>query len=185
MLKEFIDIMNHIHSVKRKCEELGFSPPKIANDEEEGIWEQGFLESFASGRYVTTFCQSNDCTTASTSNDLRSEDPRFNKKRSNGNGKNHDISGSESDPLRNKLMAEAPVVTWGYFLNNWGSNQDVLANQRGLDLKGHWGRVDYDAVIPAEKIAKLNVQASVHKEDGIDTLKSLHHEYLRTVSARS
>ncbi|KAL2536332.1 UV-stimulated scaffold protein A-like protein [Forsythia ovata] len=167
-LKEFIDIRNHIQSVKRKCEELGCSPPKIANEEEECIWEEGSLETFASGRSVTTFCQSNDCTPASTSNDVRSEDPRFSKKNSNGNGKNHDCSGSESDPLRNKLMAEAPVVTWGSFLNNWGSNQDVLANQRGLDLKGHWGRVDYDAVIPAEKIAELNVQASVYKEDPIE-----------------
>ncbi|CAA2982464.1 Hypothetical predicted protein [Olea europaea subsp. europaea] len=168
-LKEFIDIRNRIQLVMRKCEELGCTPPKIANDEEEGIWEEGSLESFASGRSGTTFAQSNDCTPASTSNVVRSEDLRFNDKKSNGKGKkNHDRSGSESDPLRNKLMDEAPVVKWGSFLNNWGSNEDVLANQRGLDLEGHWGRVDYDAVIPAEKIAELNVQASVYKEDPIE-----------------
>ncbi len=61
-------------------------------------------------------------------------------------------------------MAEAPVMTWGSFLDRWGSNRKVLANQRGLELESHWGRVDYDAVIPAEKIAELNVHATLYKE---------------------
>ncbi|KAF9608211.1 hypothetical protein IFM89_007833 [Coptis chinensis] len=63
--------------------------------------------------------------------------------------------------VKRSLMAEAPVMPWG-------AKWDVLANQRGLELEGHWGRVDYDAVIPAEKISELKYQASLYKEDPVE-----------------
>jgi hypothetical protein len=65
-------------------------------------------------------------------------------------------------------MAEAPVIEWGSFLDTWGSNRDVLANHRGLELESHWGRVDHDAVIPAKKIAELNLHATLYKEDRVE-----------------
>ncbi|KAJ6404352.1 hypothetical protein OIU84_012520 [Salix udensis] len=64
-------------------------------------------------------------------------------------------------------MAGAPVIERGSFLDTWGSNRDVLANHRGLDLESHRGRVDDDAVIPAKKIAGLNLQATLYKEDQV------------------
>lgn len=74
----------------------------------------------------------------------------------------------ETSSLKNKLLAEAPVVDWGPQLDNWGPNRDVLANQRGLDLDNHWGRVELDAVIPGKIIAELNLQATIYKEEPVD-----------------
>ncbi|KAG2252500.1 hypothetical protein Bca52824_082636 [Brassica carinata] len=42
------------------------------------------------------------------------------------------------------------------------------ANHRGLEVENHWGRVDQDAVIPADKIAELNLQATVYREERTD-----------------
>ncbi|KAL3832859.1 hypothetical protein ACJIZ3_007595 [Penstemon smallii] len=165
-LKDLIDIKNLIHMTKRKCEELGCDLSKIANSEEEDMWEDGTVEISEKGKSALICSKSNDHS-ATTSNDVR--DSRCNNNLSNGNKKkNTDNSGSELNPLRSKLFAEAPVLNWGSSMDNWGSNRDVLANQRGLDLDSHWGRVDYDAVIPSEKIAELNVHASVYKEDPVE-----------------
>ncbi|KAF9613223.1 hypothetical protein IFM89_006324 [Coptis chinensis] len=38
--------------------------------------------------------------------------------------------------IKRSLMAEAPVMPWGSFLDDWGGKWDVLANQRGLELEG-------------------------------------------------
>ncbi|KAK4488682.1 hypothetical protein RD792_004453 [Penstemon davidsonii] len=165
-LKDLIDIKNLIHMTKTKCEESGCDLSKIANSEEEDMWEDGTVEISEEGKSAPSCSKSNDHS-ATTSNDVR--DSRCNNNLSNGNKKkNRDNSGSELNPLRSKLFAEAPVLNWGSSLDNWGSNRDVLANQRGLDLDSHWGRVDYDAVIPSEKIAELNVHASVYKEDPVE-----------------
>ncbi|CDY70187.1 BnaAnng32850D, partial [Brassica napus] len=73
------------------------------------------------------------------------------------------------DPLRDKLISEAPVMNWGSQLSNWDSTTEVnsrlRANHRGIEVESHWGRVDQDAVIPADKIAALNLQASVYREE--------------------
>ncbi|KAB5569326.1 hypothetical protein DKX38_003119 [Salix brachista] len=76
--------------------------------------------------------------------------------------------GIDFSSLRSKLMAGAPVIKWGSFLDTWGSNRDVLASHRGLELESHRGRVDDDAVIPAKKIAGLNLQATLYKEDQVE-----------------
>ncbi|XP_073045054.1 UV-stimulated scaffold protein A homolog [Primulina eburnea] len=166
-LKEFIDIRNIIRLTKDKCEESGCALPNVANTEEEDIWEDGTLQGFEKGYSVSNHSDGNDCPVASTADDAKGIE--FHNKVSNKNMINSCDSGrSESNPARGKLLAEAPVFTWGSFLDNWGSNRDVLANHRGLDLEGHWGRVDCDAVIPAEKIAELNVQASVYKEEPVE-----------------
>lgn len=169
MLKEFIDIRNRLQSVKKKCEESGCTLPNTKNHEEEDIWEEGKIEAFENGRPRSPNKQNAVCSIASTSRDLRNEDPGCSYRGSNGNEKlNREGSVTELDPLKSKLLAEAPVMNWGSFLDNWGSNRDFLAHQRGLELETHWGRVDYDAVIPAEKIAELNVQATLYKEEPVD-----------------
>lgn len=73
--------------------------------------------------------------------------------------------GRSGDALRDKLISEAPVVNWGSQLSSWDSTTEARANHRGLEVENHWGRVDQDAVIPADKIAELNLQATVYREE--------------------
>lgn len=68
----------------------------------------------------------------------------------------------ESDP-RTDLLKKAPVLTYGAFLDGWGAKSDVPANQRGLQMENHWGKFDSEAMIPADKIAELNVRTSYYK----------------------
>lgn len=64
---------------------------------------------------------------------------------------------------RAELLAKAPVLPYGSFLDSWGSKSDVPANQRGLEMENHWGRFDSEAMIPVEKIAEMNVRSSFYK----------------------
>ncbi|KAJ6797165.1 UV-stimulated scaffold protein A-like protein [Iris pallida] len=159
-LKEFIDLLNVIKSVKKRCSQLGWALDvnPIPEEEEEDLWEEGKI-----GVYTP------ETSNASKSSGNGSEDAPSTRKgkgvATSDRSKPSDKKSSTSP--RAKLMAEAPVVTWGPFLDNWGSNRDALANQRGLELDGHWGRVDPDAVIPAEKIAELNVHCTVYKEEPV------------------
>lgn len=148
MLKEFIDIRNHLKSIKNKCEEAGCVLLNTADDQEEDIWEEGANESFNIPKSVSP-------------NKINDSPECSNSKETNVNVKVN----TNLDPLKSKLLVEAPVMKWGSFLDNWGSKRDYMANQRGLEVEGHWGRVDYDAVIPANKIAELNVQATVYEEE--------------------
>ncbi|XP_071698061.1 UV-stimulated scaffold protein A homolog [Rutidosis leptorrhynchoides] len=161
MLKEFIDIRNHLRSVKSKCEEAGCVLLTISDELDENIWEEGANESFdSSTKSVITNNQTEDH--ANKKNDY----PECsNSNREQTNVEKKVAANLDLDPLKSKLMVEAPVMKWGSFLDNWGSNRDFMANQRGLELEGHWGRVDSDAVIPANKIAELNVQATVYEEE--------------------
>lgn len=68
----------------------------------------------------------------------------------------------ESGP-RAELLEKAPVLPYGSFLDSWGSKSDVPANQRGLEMENHWGRVDTEAIIPVERIAEMNVRSSFYK----------------------
>ncbi|KAH6789303.1 hypothetical protein C2S51_004309 [Perilla frutescens var. frutescens] len=166
-LKNLIDIRNLIQSTKRKCEESGCELRKIANAEEEDIWEEGTVETFDKGKSGPSCSKITEAPTASTSNNARGAECT-NKLSTVTEKRNAKRSESKLDPERSKLLAEAPVLNWGSFLDRWGSNGDALANQRGLDVEGHWGRVDHDAVIPAEKIAELNVRASVYEEEPVE-----------------
>lgn len=176
VLKEFIDIRNCIKTVKKKCEESVCALVNTINHNEEDIWEEGTIASFDNGNSDPPIEQTANSSILSPREDAVKEASECSKKGSQKRNKaskgNEKIvcesSGTASDPLKNKLLAEAPVMQWGSFLDNWGSNRDFLANQRGLELEGHWGRVDYDAVIPAEKIAELNVQATLYKEEPIE-----------------
>lgn len=155
MLKEFIDTRNHLKTIKKKCEEAGCGL-SVTTDEgggggEEDIWEEGTSERFDIPK----------------PNKQSEEDHDANKSKDDAikiiNSKV--VCDADLDPLKSKLMGEAPVMKWGSFLDNWGS---VMANQRGLEVEGHWGRVDYDAVIPANKVAELNMQATVYEEEEDD-----------------
>ncbi|VFQ75609.1 unnamed protein product [Cuscuta campestris] len=150
-LKDFIDIRNNLKSVEAKCESSGCTLSKTTHVDDDVIWEDGDVSSFGTRKPVVT--------------DLRCEASE------KGNGHQEGIvkkDTSESNPLHRELLAEAPVMKWGPVMDNWGSKRIFLANQRGLDLDSHWGRVDHDAVIPTERIAELNVHATVYREDPVE-----------------
>ncbi|KAF2606395.1 hypothetical protein F2Q68_00045220 [Brassica cretica] len=170
MLKELIDIRNSILATEKKCEQAGFiisrmiDIPEKEEDEEEDIWEEddGKVKSDpvkkvaplprvqnGEGSSLQSSSEANRSTLESISNKASSTK----KVRRSG------------DPLRDKLISEAPVMSWGAQLSNWDSTTEVRANHRGLEVESHWGRVDQDAVIPADKIAALNLQATVYREE--------------------
>ncbi|KAL6493963.1 hypothetical protein OROGR_031872 [Orobanche gracilis] len=162
-LKDLIDLRNLIQCTKRKCEESGCDLAKAGSSEED-IWENGTIGTFEKGK-----SKINDAPTVLNPDSIRDvESVNSNNSINENNRKNHQVSASKSDPDRSKLLNDAPVLNWGSFLDNWGSERDVLANQRGLDLENHWGRVDHEAVIPADKIAELNVRASIYEEEPIE-----------------
>ncbi|KAH1107020.1 hypothetical protein J1N35_010788 [Gossypium stocksii] len=189
MLKELIDIRNSLMSVKKDCEESGCTLPKTLNknkEEEEDFWEEGNFGLTENGS--TTEPEKRREVQSSNIEKKSKSVEDWNSKKSNkqsGNlaivsasckvkakdkecssSKGKECSGSENS-VRSELLAEAPVLRWGSFMDNWGSvsNKDTLLNQKGLEFDNHWGRVDYDAVIPAEKIAELNLQAILYQEN--------------------
>ncbi|XP_074579961.1 UV-stimulated scaffold protein A homolog isoform X1 [Curcuma longa] len=158
-LKELIDIQKHIHSVRNRCVQLGCVLNDPSNEEEEDFWEEGKIEDCTlekSSRYKSLVQNPVDAPTMGKD------------KNATPLGENNLFDNSGSSSPRSRLLAEAPVLTWGPFLDNWGSRRDVLANQRGLELESHWGRVDFDAVIPAEKIAELSVHHTVYEEEQVE-----------------
>lgn len=168
-LREFIDIRNSLRAVKKRCEESGctFTESANHNDKDEDFWEEGKVEAMETGGSFISERKMEDLAVASTSGVIKNAETEMSSEAHVGNVvQNSEVGSNDStSSLRNKLLAEAPVIEWGSFLNTWDSNRDILANQRGLELESHWGRVDYDATIPAEKIAELNVRASLYKED--------------------
>lgn len=172
MLKEFIDMQNRLQTVKKKCIELGYALPdttKREKNEEEDFWEEGKIESFEHESSNALNKLNDNTSVASTSGEVKNKSPESSKAKANCNqSQSCEHGGADSSSLRSKLLAEAPVINWGTFLNNWGSDQVFLANQRGLELESHWGRVDYDAVIPAEKIAELNIRRTIYEEEQVE-----------------
>ncbi|MBA0736929.1 hypothetical protein Gogos_010415 [Gossypium gossypioides] len=189
MLKELIDIRNSLMSVKKDCEESGCTLPKTVNkneEEEEDFWEEGNFGLTENGS-TTSPEKRREVQSSNIEKKSKSVEDRNSKKSNKQSGnlakvsasckvkakdkecsssKGKECSGSEKS-VRSELLAEAPVLRWGSFMDNWGSvsNKDTLLNQKGLEFDNHWGRVDYDAVIPAEKIAELNLQAIVYQEN--------------------
>ncbi|XP_038682696.1 UV-stimulated scaffold protein A homolog [Tripterygium wilfordii] len=172
-LKEFIDIRNHLQSVKKQCEESGCYVPRTAKHDKEGkeeedIWEEGKIGSVENEGTSIANKLAEAPVLTSTSGKVSDDTPECRNKSSDGNESIGREGRTDAHPFRNKLLAEAPVLKWNSSLDTWGSNRDVLANQRGLELESHWGRVDYDAVIPADKIAELSVQATLYEEEHVE-----------------
>ncbi|KAH7682141.1 UV-stimulated scaffold protein A protein [Dioscorea alata] len=161
-LKEFIDLRNHILSAKEKCAELGcvFVDGPVQNDDEKDLWEDGKIEIDGPGESSGPNSEAKDSVNTVTSNNDKAPALHANK--------SSDTRFLNLPPEKRKLLSIAPVVEWGPFLDNWGLNRDAPANQRGLELESHWGRVDSDAVIPAEKIAELSVHRTVYKEQPVE-----------------
>lgn len=169
-LKDFIDIRNNILAVKKKCEESGCSLAAInqgKEDAEEDFWEESKIGSTSDGVSSTPDQHQIDFSVAPTSNEPKDRTPSCSTSRSNESVGRRGRR-TDSNSVRGKLLAEAPVLSWSSHLENWGSNREVLANQRGLELESHWGRVDQDAVIPADKIAELNLHTTLYQEEKVE-----------------
>ncbi|CAJ1961312.1 unnamed protein product [Sphenostylis stenocarpa] len=169
-LKEFIDIRNRLKSVKSKCEEAGCSLLNSLKHDEEDFWEDDNVVSMEISSGAANN-KNKHLDVASTSHKMNSDSLGWQDKRSTSSDTDrllHQGREVESNSQRSKLIAEAPVVRWSSYLDNWGSNRVFMANQRGLELDSHWGRVDADAVIPADKIAELNVHAMPYEEKKIE-----------------
>ncbi|VAH68711.1 unnamed protein product [Triticum turgidum subsp. durum] len=166
-LKEFIDVKNEIRAVRSQCNELGLDLDNVrrkkdAQEEDEEDWVEGKIEVPSPPRVVSNL------DVAGSSKDNRKGKSMVNS--GNGDMPNGGNRSQEMDPERKKLLSEAPLVSWSSVLDRWGSNMDAHVNQRGLELESHWGRMDNDAVIPAAKIAELNVHHSVYKEEPVEIL---------------
>lgn len=170
-LKEFIDVKNEIRAVRDQCSELGLNldnvhrKKDVQEDEDDEIWVEGNIEVSSPARIESSV------DVASSSKDAR-KGKRVEVSVNSGNDEapNAGKRSQEMDPGRARLLAEARVVPWSSVLDRWGSNGDAHVNQRGLEFDGHWGRMDNDAVIPAAKIAELNVHSSVYKEEPTEIL---------------
>lgn len=163
-LKELIDVKNEIRTVRGQCNELGLDLDNVrrkndVQEEEDEDWVEGNIE------VPNPSAVESSADVAGSSNDTRKGKGVVGGVDS-GNG---DMP-QEMDPERARLLAEAPLVSWSSVLDRWGSNGDAHVNNRGLELESHWGRMDNDAVIPASKIAELNVHHSVYKEVPVEIL---------------
>jgi UV-stimulated scaffold protein A len=168
-LKDFIDVKNEIRAVRDRCSELDNIHRQKGNQkEEEGdFWVKGEIE-------VPSVQSSVDV--ASTSKDTAKGKSVLGAASSDiGKGSVAKSEPRNLEPEKLRLLAEAPVVPWSSVLDRWGSTGDAHVNQRGLELESHWGRVDNDAVIPAAKIAELNVHSSVYKEAPVDSSYHVVH----------
>ncbi|KAH8957981.1 hypothetical protein BDL97_07G120100 [Sphagnum fallax] len=171
-LKEVIDLRSQLLAFRKHCEDLGIELLEVGRTskalttvedegEDEIIWEEGGSGfSFAEAKSVSQSTKTDeevikkaarDVAGASTSNSSMIEQKLT----------SHEID--EGTGLRHELLKEAPLLSWGAFLDTWGGSSDMPANQRGLQLENHWGKVDTEAIIPAEKIAELNVRSSYYK----------------------
>ena len=171
-LKEFIDVKNEIRAVRDRCSELGLNLDNVRRrkgdqeEEDDEFWVEGNIEAPSPARVQSSV------DVASTSRDTgkgervvggENSDTGKSPVAANGTRRNLDLE-------KSKLFAEAPVVPWSSVLDRWGSSRDAHVNQRGLELESHWGRVDNDAVIPAAKIAELNLHSSVYREAPVEIL---------------
>lgn len=170
-LKELINIQNKILAAKKRCEDLvrDLSAPGRhgGEEEEDDFWEEKKVGELEESTRSTPKEHGEDLSLPSSSG-VKDKSPRCSMEDSSAD-RNPGCAfvANDSDSLKSKLLAEAPVMKWGSYLHNWGSKDGVLANQRGLELENHWGRVEYDAVIPADKISELNVQATLYEEERV------------------
>lgn len=170
-LKDFIDVKNEIRAVRDRCSELGLELDNVhrrkgdREEEDYEFWVEGNIEAPTCARVQSSL------DVASTSKDTGKGKRVVAGVKSNTGKAPITTSGTRNlDPEKSMLFAQAPVMPWSSVLDRWGSSGDVHVNQRGLELESHWGRVDNDAVIPAAKIAELNVHSSIYREAPVEVL---------------
>lgn len=74
-------------------------------------------------------------------------------------------SAAGGSPSIEELRASAPVVPWGSYLDHWGAEGTVPVDARGLVIENHWGPVDREATLPAERLREMNLRASYYEPE--------------------
>jgi hypothetical protein len=64
-----------------------------------------------------------------------------------------------------ELRANAPVIPWGPYLDHWGAEGSVPVDMRGLVIENHWGPVDREATLPAERLREMHMHASYYQPE--------------------
>ncbi|EFJ06434.1 hypothetical protein SELMODRAFT_186743 [Selaginella moellendorffii] len=162
LMKEVIDLRNRLVVLKDKCQELGIvevAKSKTTTDddvewEEEEIFDRSKLDG---PRHKLEQEREREREREQGGEIKKSSSPQAT---ATGTASSSNATMSE---LKQKLFEEAPVLPWGSFLDAWGSDAAVPANNRGLVLDNHWGRVDPDALISTEKMAEMQVRASYYQ----------------------
>ncbi|MCO5586011.1 hypothetical protein L7F22_039948 [Adiantum nelumboides] len=156
LFKRVIDIRNLLSSAKVKCIGLGIDIREHSEVDEEDdgiIWEEGGIENGEAFESQAVQVSELENMKANLNHDGQE----------NHLAPTQSLSVDENSKLpRSKLLDEAPVLPWGSYLDRWGSEHAVPVNQRGLLLESHWGRVDFDAMLPADKVVEMNMRASYY-----------------------
>lgn len=159
LLRRVIDIRNHLSLAKMKCAELGIvvqhsESGDAANVADEIIWEDGAVCK-EEGSTVEQVPMEADILASEKLNHSASAKDTVNSNKNKS-------PEQQISSVRQHLLQEAPLLPWGSYLDRWGTEHAVPVNQRGLLLENHWGKVDYDALMPAEKVTELSMRASYY-----------------------
>ncbi|KAJ7537933.1 hypothetical protein O6H91_11G028400 [Diphasiastrum complanatum] len=172
MLKEVIDIRNQLFSARNQCERLGLKCAILeenptGEDNMDGIeWEVGGVSNDSFEPCYQPI---------STSPEEQEAGVMAEGSHKSGDATNNTLFSMRKstdsllpDTARQGLLNEAPMLTWGSFLDNWGKESGIPANTRGLLLESHWGQVDPDVLIPADKIAEINMRSTYYQPQSSD-----------------
>ncbi|KAL2653554.1 hypothetical protein R1flu_021682 [Riccia fluitans] len=173
LLRDVIDLRNKLLKAREVCEGAGIERSEGASsksgadgDADEIIWEEG--EVLISNSAISEAIEATSAPAAEADETTRvgavaEFTAEANKSESEERKESviNEAEETEDTSLKAQLLKEAPVLKWGAFLERWGSDRAIPANNRGLEFENHWGKVDYDVTIPAEKLAEssLNLRA--------------------------
>eukprot|EP00850_Spirogloea_muscicola_P006640 SM000032S12024 [mRNA] locus=s32:11708:14478:- [translate_table: standard] len=158
-----IDLRNQLAAASARCLELGVQPLSSARAEDELEWESGLVPDEASGDKLmrghaleAPITLANACLATNEVTMPPNAAPATPPSASGGEVE------SPQRRLRRELAAAAPRVPWGPGLERWGSEELIRASSHGMQLDNHWGRVDADAAVPAERFRELATPVSTY-----------------------
>ncbi|KAL3685460.1 hypothetical protein R1sor_003482 [Riccia sorocarpa] len=168
LLRDVIDLRNKVVKAREVCEGAGIERTEGASksaadgDAEEIIWEEG--DVLISNSAISELIEASGAaepTEVKPVSEPTAEANTMELEKGKQAVINKADETEEDNSLKAQLLKQAPLLKWGQFLERWGSDRAIPANNRGLEFENHWGKVDYDVTIPAEKLAEssLNLRA--------------------------
>eukprot|EP00850_Spirogloea_muscicola_P015671 SM000122S25778 [mRNA] locus=s122:188645:191422:- [translate_table: standard] len=163
LLRATIDLRNQLAAASARCLELGVQPLSSARAEDELEWESGLVPDEATGdepmhghALEAPSTLANACLATNEVTMPPNAAPATPPSASGGEVE------SPQRRLRRELAAAAPRVPWGPGLERWGSEELMRASSHGMQLDNHWGRVDADAAVPAQRFLELATPVSTY-----------------------
>eukprot|EP00850_Spirogloea_muscicola_P021720 SM000259S08742 [mRNA] locus=s259:10997:13781:- [translate_table: standard] len=163
LLPATIDLRNQLAAASTRCLELGVQPLSSVRGEDELEWESGLVPDEASGdepmrghALEAPITLANACLATNEVTMPPNAAPATPPSASGGEVE------SPQRRLRRELAAAAPRVPWGPGLERWGSEELMRASSHGMQLDNHWGRVDAEAAVPAERYLELATPVSTY-----------------------